>query len=682
MPLPDIAEFIGTNVTQAGFKDAQRRLLNFVSVEVPTKSEIVAVVNEKADKEYVDRLAISASKNVTNFKKQAELLSFIPADIGFVGYALDTKKTWLWDLSNSSETPIWNDVGPSELELAKKYALNKSSQLVDNAMSSIDTRPFSIIDDNNNLGFGVNWDGSYEGAGAKQESTDSQSDIVWGVADDDGNVSTGAMSDGSTLVAGLKHEQSSVSGVVDEFGNITQVLKDGDLLQHTIYSHQIYVNDIKQRVISCFEEDGDIFIVDSGETKQITFDGLNKSPTSFGERVIFLSKKQRGIYKQYQYKNGVISRYYPKADFAKYVKVICSGQSLMLGNELVSINRDTIGYGFKIAGPTVIARHDANTLGDIEPLAEGNYQTISTGFAKQLAQANILVHGCARGGTTYANLKKGAQYAVFENIAKQNALISSKDKDAYTPAIIVVHGEADGNSSNANYDKNLREWLDDFNAEIRKTEGSASAVMLTCQTSSASGYKTLALRDQFTTPALQLKASNENPNIFLVGPKYQYEYKDYAHITAEATRHHGEMYAKVYKQVVDQGNDWKPLQPTGFNVSGNKIVIDFHVPTAPLQFDTTYIAGIENHGFNLTNADSNSITSVEITSPTQVTITCSENITNGSVISYAFYNGTAGVSGRLAGNRGALKDSDDSQDSFGYMPLNNWCVIFKYSVTI
>lgn len=54
MPLPNIFEFIGTNVTQAGFKAAQEKLLQYLGGEVPTKEELNNAVSTKVEKSYVD----------------------------------------------------------------------------------------------------------------------------------------------------------------------------------------------------------------------------------------------------------------------------------------------------------------------------------------------------------------------------------------------------------------------------------------------------------------------------------------------------------------------------------------------------------------------------------------------------------------------------------------------------
>lgn len=233
------------------------------------------------------------------------------------------------------------------------------------------------------------------------------------------------------------------------------------------------------------------------------------------------------------------------------------------------------------------------------------------------------------------------------------------------------------------YDLCLRELTDDYNNDIQAATGlPSSAVLITCQTSSASGYKTVAQRDVFQTPFAQLKASNDYFDIYLVGPKYQYQYVDHAHVNKYGIRHHGEMFAKVYKEVVIAGNDWKPLQPTKFTVSNKQIVIDFYVPVAPLQFDTSIISAVKNQGFELTNSGSVTITNVQISKANQVTITCSANVPAEAVISYAFYNGTYQKSGREEGSRGTLKDSDNTADLYGYMPLNNWCVTFKQKLIV
>ena len=69
MPLPNIIEFIGTNITQRKFQEAQEKLLNYLGIEVPTKTELNSEISKlnnaitpKADKIYVDS-ALSSFQN-------------------------------------------------------------------------------------------------------------------------------------------------------------------------------------------------------------------------------------------------------------------------------------------------------------------------------------------------------------------------------------------------------------------------------------------------------------------------------------------------------------------------------------------------------------------------------------------------------------------------------------------
>ncbi|WP_336984085.1 hypothetical protein [Acinetobacter soli] len=99
MPLPNILEFIGNNVTQAGFKAAQEKLLNFLSGEAATKVELSAAVTPKADKTYVDNVLGQFQSGSSKFyatlaEANADIANIMPK------LATDTVK----DLVNIGET--------------------------------------------------------------------------------------------------------------------------------------------------------------------------------------------------------------------------------------------------------------------------------------------------------------------------------------------------------------------------------------------------------------------------------------------------------------------------------------------------------------------------------------------------------------------------------------------------
>ena len=93
MPLPNILEFIGTNVTQAGFKVAQQKLLDYLGIEIPTKTELSSAISNvndaiavKVDKVYLDT-ALSSFQN--GAIKTYPTLSAANADIANI--SLNTK---------------------------------------------------------------------------------------------------------------------------------------------------------------------------------------------------------------------------------------------------------------------------------------------------------------------------------------------------------------------------------------------------------------------------------------------------------------------------------------------------------------------------------------------------------------------------------------------------------------
>lgn len=100
-------------------------------------------------------------------------------------------------------------------------------------------------------------------------------------------------------------------------------------------------------------------------------------------------------------------------------------------------------------------------------------------------------------------------------------------------------------------------------------------------------------------PVAQLQAHKENPgNIILVGPKYQYSYiVDHTHLTNVDSRHSGEMFAKVIKKVMIDGETWNPLMPKSIVRVGRIITVDYYIPVGSLQLDTTNVAPRPNFGF-------------------------------------------------------------------------------------
>lgn len=71
MTLPSVDEFIGPNVTEAEFKSAQKRLVEFIDEEVPTKTELDDALETKVSQSYVDQKVAAVSGGY--FKSYASL---------------------------------------------------------------------------------------------------------------------------------------------------------------------------------------------------------------------------------------------------------------------------------------------------------------------------------------------------------------------------------------------------------------------------------------------------------------------------------------------------------------------------------------------------------------------------------------------------------------------------------
>lgn len=430
--------------------------------------------------------------------------------------------------------------------------------------------------------------------------------------------------------------------------------------------------------------DGDVYRQQGGVITRITQRGDVVACQAYGQSVRYIAPR-RGVMLTYEVSDGQTRQVFSDSSTDGF---IVTGQSLAEGgaNSAISKTAVAVGKAYMLdTGPVPNAARGAGVR-PVE-LKEQIYETICSSFAAKDAQTNprkIMMIGSAYGGKVFASLKKGGDSGVYEKIIKQiKTMLNFPFKPTYK-ALFVIHGEGDGNISNVSYDKNLAQWLDDFTADIQVLTGQKEQpVMLTCQTSSAAGYKkTAATRHQFTTPFLQLKASAEHPRIFLVCPKYQFSYKDYAHILANDTKWLGEYYAKVKKIVVDEGRDWLGLRPKALRkIDARTVEIEFEVPVAPLVFDVSSVSNPGNYGFSLYNAGEVTIASVELLAEqNKVRIVATDELPPTATITYAFDNGIGGKSGKTEGARGNLRDSDPAMSLDGKFNLYNWAFTFELPI--
>lgn len=340
----------------------------------------------------------------------------------------------------------------------------------------------------------------------------------------------------------------------------------------------------------------------------------------------------------------------------------------------------------------------------VVPLKEENTESIGSTLGNILskkisptnpANAQFFVTNHAKGGTGYQDLKKGSvMYNLGINQVK--AVLNSQEacnRDYKVTALTVIHGEYDAYSASGIYAGYLKEWLNDYNADVKALTHQANSIpMFTDQMSSwfRGGY----LNNSFV-PVDQLAASEQTtlvpnaPQIVLVGPKYQFQYMpDGTHLTNYSTRRLAEYYARAYYQTVVQGKKWIPFSPKDIFMSGTTIYATFNVPTLPIVIDSEttnpQLLKKENYGFeyyelNSSNGVMPKITSVKVISPDTIKIELDKGVSGKNMrLRYAY----TGVKGERSGGidsagsaHGNIRDSDTTPSLYGNR-LENWLVIF------
>ena len=291
----------------------------------------------------------------------------------------------------------------------------------------------------------------------------------------------------------------------------------------------------------------------------------------------------------------------------------------------------------------------------------------------------------AVGGYTYAQLKKGstAYNSGILQITTTNSIASTLSRTFKIDAVANIHGPADRTRANE-YEGYLNEWQSDYETDIKGVTGQSGDIpMFIDQSSNFTAYGT-ATSDLVIA---QLDAAENNNKIFIVGPKYQFNYEtDWVHLTNESYRLLGDYYGKAIKKVIVDGETNIALIPVQQVRRANVITVKFDVPETPLAFDTTTVLTKTNYGFEFydNSGTTPAISSVSLEGDDSVRITLAGTPTGGSQkIRYA-YTGTGGTKpgAQESGSaRGNLRDSDVTEGTSGD-PLYNWAVHFDKAVTL
>ena len=519
------------------------------------------------------------------FETQDQLLASIPIVNPTAAKALDTKKVWIWKQTSaeSVEPKIfeWIDTGLSELELGKSYTDKHVKNTLEKSTKyqSINTGNSEVIpivtDNNNSILIGYN--------------------MI-----DKKVVAEGVLNETDFYKSGLRGIQTNTETqihpiVLDAVGNV--------ILGYSTASNSL---------VGSFDETGS----------------------------------------NYQYK----AEKFPYALVPNaWNQSITYGQSLSdgggLGVTAISLTQPYSNLTFQ-GGVRVRA---GGNFSSSKPLVEAGVETITSGFANYAIKSAIEKNGikpsdhvlfssaCGASGTPIEDLSKGSDWWNQQFVPHIWGAYPLNNNTTIQ-CVCWLQGEANSGDNGASYQRTRQQYktlllqlLNDINAETDQiTPQTTPTIMLSYQHSS------YAKLNNGGTQLGVLDACKEDDRIYFVAPTYAFPHlPDKLHLTSVSYKWLGAYFGRAYQQMMFDKIRPKSIKPLSALYQANKVTVTFDVPHAPLQFNTARLAQTQNFGFAVkkSNGTLYTITSVEIIDAVKVVITCSENITSGSVVRYALdYN--------------------------------------------
>jgi hypothetical protein len=368
--------------------------------------------------------------------------------------------------------------------------------------------------------------------------------------------------------------------------------------------------------------------------------------------------------------------------------IMTAGQSLGLGvystpilPTLPQYSNRTIGFhwadGIKVRDGLVPIFEDGYPHGGETPLT-GMISTLSLWRGDSYIGTR---HGHA--SASYDELKKGTPYyedgMIDARLAQKLVAAESPGHTTVVDAVVITHGESDNTDGGnlTSYTANLEQWQRDYDADIRAITGQTQPVVLVIDQMS-SYWGTSAI------PFAQWNAARNNPDsIMLMGPKYFLEKSplDTAggiHLSNAGSRLLGEYQAKVV-DAIQSGRRWVPLSPQKVTYCANRIDLTLSVPAGagPVRFDTKAVAPAANYGFELGNAGTRQIQSVQTTGWNKISVTLNANVDPAMRLRYAYTGRTQPATTTFT--KGNVRDSDPRVGASG-VPLPNWLIHFDEPV--
>lgn len=424
--------------------------------------------------------------------------------------------------------------------------------------------------------------------------------------------------------------------------------------------------------------------------------------------------------------NGILQQGLYK-DMANINMIPIFGQSLSVGAAatLCITKQSKYPAGIMFSTGLLASQKEVDYFSEFVPLQErdggvtedsaGTGETVASGCLEQTIELiqkenginayshfwdshKFLFVSCGVGSKTISELMT-EYYQGLINAIKGGLNVAVKKQYTFNvPAIIYIQGETDQKAEGTDYEsykKQLSEFATNFNLAVKGITGQKNDVkVILYQTCSQNIVSTIKYPTFTNTamdiPTAQMELVRDNDMFVACNPAYILDHseKGMIHLTSVGEKMMGAYCGISLYSILLRDRKIIGLTPNSFSVDGNNIKIKYNVPVPPLQFNTSFVKGVENKGFAVLNSSDNDIIKNVSVYDDEVTIECTENPL-GCKLYYGF-NGTAYRDGRKEGSRGNLCDSADKIhsakiDSKEYALSNysySFCALVDNSVSL
>lgn len=615
MPLPSVEQFIGTNVTEQGFKDAQKQLVEYVGNEVPKKIDTDAAFATKADKA-TTLAGYGIADTYTKSQVDASITAVSGGHKAYQTLAQAAQATLpvssIVEITNdgaNNGTYQWNGTTLTKsaydpLTQAKADATTKANAAEVNAKNYTDSKtPTNHI--SKGPVFGI---------------TDTSGNSILNL-DEKGNLKAPAIHDAKGVISSELQAKESISpyaySIADQNGNpILKIRNDGTLVVESV-------------------EDKNGVVGSSGVP-------LDKIFNNISQLDIFINHGQSNG------SGGVTITVPPVTNTPQFNNVLLDNGTIV---DLVIAADQPERPGYNLV----------------------NHLTRVTERDTSLETSNLSskngVFSIAQSGTGIVTLYNdvGAYKTCSDWLTNIKSYCDANGITCNVKAMLFTHGEADTATMTVDeYLGHQYALYNKFNTKIKQITGQKNDMK----------FLTWKL-DNLSAGKAQLKAYYQHPSMIIAFPKYCGYFADGAHFNSVGSALAGAYYALAYRYVFEQGKDWQPLMHTNIKKYGiNAVKVAY--TRKGLTFDNSRFDATGGGFYGSDASGALTVITHEVNNFGDVVITFNRDIVGDLTFGYGrqLVRTDAGnnFGGTLRDNDGLFEKTLISGTEY---PLHNWALTFE-----